>query len=93
MSHLVALIDAYKDSHGNPSDSSVARVIDVAPQTISSWRRRGVREVPNPECLRKLARLIQADYISVVLRAALIDAGLARESDYQRDVVRTETLD
>lgn len=82
MSRLVALIDEYKDTHGAPSDSSIARAIGVAPQTISSWRKRGIREVPNTDRLRDLARFIGQDYAQVVLRAALIDAGLARESDF-----------
>lgn len=83
MSRLIALIDEYKDTHGAPSDSSIARAIGVAPQTISSWRRRGIREVPDTDRLRDLAGFIGRDYATVVLRAALIDAGLARESDFE----------
>lgn len=83
MSRLIALIDEYKDTHGAPSDSSIARAIGVAPQTISSWRRRGIREVPDTDRLRDLAGFIGRDYVTVVLRAALIDSGLARESDFE----------
>lgn len=75
MSNLLALIDDYKDRHGNPSDSSIARAIGTAPQTISSWRTRGIKEPPARELLRNLADLLRVDYESVVLRAALLDAG------------------
>lgn len=86
MSRLVALIDEYKDTHGAPSDSSIARVIGVAPQTISSWRTRGISEPPNSETLRKLAAFIGRDFQSVVLRAALMDAGWTTEDDYPDDL-------
>lgn len=75
MSELLALIDDWKDRHGNPSDSSIARAIDAAPQTISSWRRRGIKEPPARDLLRNLADFLHVDYERVVLRAALVDAG------------------
>lgn len=75
MSNLLALIDDYKDRHGAPSDSSIARAIGSKPQTISSWRTRGIKEPPDREVLRELARFLRVDYETVVLRAALLDAG------------------
>lgn len=81
MSRLVAIIDAYKDQHGQPSDSSVARAIGVKPQTISSWRTRGIKEPPDREAMRRLASLAGVDYSTVVLRAALLDAGWIDEDD------------
>lgn len=81
MSKLVAIIDAYKDTHGGPSDSSVARAIGVKPQTLSSWRTRGVKVPPDRDSLRRLASLANLDYETVVLRAALLDAGWIEEGD------------
>jgi len=75
MSNLIALIDEYKDTHGAPSDSSIARAIGVAPQTISSWRRRGIRQLPERETLRSLANLLQRDYVTVVIPAVMADIG------------------
>jgi transposase-like protein len=75
MSRLIALIDDYKDRHGQPSDSSIARAIDVAPQTINSWRKRGLRELPASDTLERLADFLLVDYEGVVLRAALMDTG------------------
>jgi transcriptional regulator with XRE-family HTH domain len=75
VSQLLALIDEYKDTHGAPSDSSIARAIGVAPQTISSWRKRGIKEPPARDALWRLAELLSLDYESVVLRAAIVDSG------------------
>ncbi len=79
MSRLVALIDEYKDTHGAPSDSSIARAIGTKPQTISSWRTRGIKEPPSPVTMRNLATLLGVSYERVVLRAALLDAGWITE--------------
>lgn len=79
MSRLVALIDQYRDEHGHPSEASVARGMGISPQTISSWRNRPLREPPRGETLRAVARFIGRDYETVVLRAALMDAGLLDE--------------
>lgn len=75
MSRLVALIDEWKDTHGAPSDSSIARAIGVAPQTISSWRTRGIKKPPSLATMERLAEFLSVDYEDVVLRAALLDAG------------------
>jgi transcriptional regulator with XRE-family HTH domain len=82
VSELVALIDEYRDRHGQPSEASVARAIGAAPQTINSWRHRGVREMPRPELLQRLAAFIHVPLETVVLAAAR-DAGYLRprESD------------
>lgn len=81
MSRLLALIDDYKDRHGQPSDSSIGRVIGVAPQTISTWRHRGYKEPMDMEVLRKLAGLLGVDFETVVLRAVLLDVGWIKEGD------------
>lgn len=79
MSRLVGLIDDYKDRHGQPSDSSIARAIGVAPQTLSAWRRRGIRELPEPETLRRLAGFIGVAE-DVTFYAAGVDAGYIIET-------------
>lgn len=75
MSELLRIIDEWKDRHGRPSDASIARAIGVAPQTISSWRKRGIKEPPSPETLRRLAEMMRLPYEDYVLQAALVDAG------------------
>lgn len=74
MSELVKILDDYRDAHGRPSDASIARGIGVAAQTVSSWRRRGIRDMPERETLRQLAEFVKLPY-GTVLRAALLDAG------------------
>jgi transposase-like protein len=81
MSRLLAIIDAYKDTHGAPSDSSIARTLGIKPQTLSSWRTRGLKVPPNPETLRAIAKLTGLDYQRDVLQAALLDADWIEESD------------
>lgn len=75
MSELIRIIDDYRDSHGQPSDSSIARAIGIAPQTLSSWRKRGIKEPPDAKTLRELARFVGLPYEEYVLQAALVDAG------------------
>ena len=74
MSELLRIIDEWKDRHGQPSDASIARAIGVAPQTISSWRKRGIKEPPARETLRSLATYMGLPYEDYVLQAALVDA-------------------
>ena len=78
MSKLLTIIDEYKDTHGQPSDASIARAVGVAPQTISSWRSRGIRELPARETMVNLARFMHVPYDDV-LRAALVDIGYIQE--------------
>lgn len=79
MSQLLAIIDEFKDAHGGPSDSSIARALGVAPQTLSSWRKRGIKELPNKETLLKLASLTRRSYADEVLPAVLHDIGYLRD--------------
>jgi transcriptional regulator with XRE-family HTH domain len=78
MSKLLAIIDAYKDAHGQPSDASIARAVGVAPQTISSWRKRGIRQLPERDTMQQLAAFMRVPYDDV-LDAALIDTGYMEE--------------
>ena len=77
MSELLAIIDDYRDRHGQPSDSSIARAAGITRQRISLWRKEGVRSMPDPETLRGLARALHVSEETVVLAAAR-DAGYLR---------------
>lgn len=79
MNHLIRMIDEYKDTHGSPSDSSIARAIGIKPQTLSSWRHRGIREMPRVENMRKLAEFIGRDFETEVVPALLMDTGYVSE--------------
>jgi transcriptional regulator with XRE-family HTH domain len=84
MSRLVGLIDDYKDRHGQPSDASIARAIGIAPQTLNSWRKRGIRELPAPDTLRRLASFIGVAE-QVTFYAAGVDAGYIIEPEVPPD--------
>lgn len=76
MTELARIIDGYRDRHGQPSYASIARGIGVAPQTLDSWRHRGMEQTPrNLEPFRKLARLVGLDY-SIIASAVAVDVGL-----------------
>lgn len=81
MSHLIALIEEYRDAHGAPSYASIARSIGSTSQTLSAWKQRGLKEPPSPDTLRRLAEFLHLDYETVVLRAALLDAGWIDNND------------
>lgn len=80
MSQLIDLIDDYKARHGQPSDASIARAIGVAPQTVNSWRKRGLRDLPDRDTLHRLATLLVVDY-STVLGAVLADIGYIEDAE------------
>lgn len=84
MSRLVALIDDYKDRHGQPSDASIARAVGIAPQTLNSWRKRGIRELPAAETLRRLATFLGIDDEDTFY-AAGVDAGYIIEPEGSTD--------
>lgn len=79
MSELVAVIDEYRDHHGQPSEASVARAVGVAPATMNAWRNRGIRELPERDTLLRLARLTGRSYEDVILPAVLRDIGYLNE--------------
>lgn len=83
MGKLLSIIDTYKDTHGQPSDASVARAVGIAPQTLSSWRKRGIRQPPEPDTLRRLAAFMNVPHLDVV-HAALYDAGWITQDDLDR---------
>ena len=63
------------DSGRARKDSSIARAIGVAPQTLSSWRTRGIKDPPSLTTLENLADFLSVDFESVVVPAVLTDMG------------------
>jgi transcriptional regulator with XRE-family HTH domain len=84
MTRLMALIETYRDEHGAPSYASIARSIGISSQALSAWKQRDLKEPPHPDTLRRLAEFISRDYETVVLRAALLDAGWVTEEPPRR---------
>ncbi len=80
MSRLMDLVDAYRATQGWPSEASIARGIDVLPQTMNAWRKRGLKELPETETLKRLATFINQP-LRVVVDAALVDMNLLASAD------------
>lgn len=77
VSALFELIEAYRRDYG-PTQNAVARLSDIDPRTLSSWKTRGT--LPDPVDLARLAQTLHKPY-RVVLDAALTDAGWLPEPD------------
>lgn len=74
---LWSLIQAHLDEYG-VTDAEFARRMGVSPQTLNSWKKRGVRQLPSRDKLESVAELTRNTY-SHVLDAALVDAGYRNE--------------
>jgi len=77
VSELYAIVQRHQDNFG-PSASEIARRIGAAPQTVSSWKTRGLRALPEKKLLVALAQLTHTPY-GDVLAAALRDTGYIPE--------------
>lgn len=73
MSELWNLIQGHLDRYG-VRDAEFARRMGSSPQTLNSWKKRGVRQLPSKDLLEAVAEVTGRDYRQV-LDAALIDTG------------------
>lgn len=83
MGHLWAIAQAHMDRYGVRA-AALARKMGTAPQTLDSWKNRGIKRLPERWLLEALARETGTPY-EVVLRAALRDiAYLPDDGDGER---------
>lgn len=73
MGELWKVIQAHLDSVG-VSEAEFSRRMDSSPQTLNSWKRRGLKQLPDRRLLESVASLTGVSYTDV-LTAALIDIG------------------
>lgn len=71
MGYLWDIAQAHLDAYGVRA-AALARRMGTSPQTLDSWKNRGVRSLPTRELLEALARETRTPY-PVVLDAALRD--------------------
>lgn len=91
MGHLWAIVQAHLDRWG-VLEAELARRIGTKPQTLNSWKNRGVRALPRRQLLLNLATVTRVPY-QHVLEAALMDAGyLTEESDGDDSAAPTSTV-
>ncbi len=77
MSQLWDIVQAHLDKYGVRS-AALARLMDTSPQTLDSWKNRGLRKLPDKHLLLALARETQTPYRDV-LDAVLHDIGYLPE--------------
>lgn len=77
VSELWAIIQAHLDEYG-VREAAFARRMGTKPQTLSSWKHRGLKELPERRLLEAVAREARQPY-ETVLRAVLADIGYGVE--------------
>ena len=79
--NLWTIIQAHLDKYG-VREAAFARTIGSSPQTVNSWKLRGVRALPERRLLEAVADITGTPYPEV-LAAALADAAyLDNPDDY-----------
>ncbi|GGG04479.1 hypothetical protein GCM10007304_18250 [Rhodococcoides trifolii] len=71
MSEIWNIIQSHLDSVG-VSEAEFARRMNSSPQTLNSWKKRGLRQLPDKRLLNAVSELTGVGYLAV-LRAALVD--------------------
>jgi transcriptional regulator with XRE-family HTH domain len=76
MSELWKIVQTHLDEYG-VSEAEFARRMGSSPQTLSSWKLRGLKKLPDKRLLEAVADQTRASYDDV-LGAALVDIGYAQ---------------
>lgn len=71
MSHVWAIVQKHIDAYG-VREAEIARRMGTAPQTLNSWKNRGIHKLPDARLLLALANITGVAYEDV-LNAALMD--------------------
>lgn len=87
MSRLWAIIQAHLDEYG-VREAALARRMGTAPQTLSSWKNRGLKNLPARWLLEAVARETGTAY-DAVLDAVLVDINYRKESESSGDTAST----
>lgn len=83
MSNLYAIIEAHYEKYGvRPAE--IARRMGTSPQTISSWKNRGLKHLPDKRLLEALSRVTGTPW-EIVRDAALSDIGYLKEGEEHGD--------
>lgn len=71
VSHLWEIIQAHLDEYG-VRDAALARRMGTPAQTLNSWKKRGLKQLPERRLLEAVARETRTPY-NEVLNAVLVD--------------------
>jgi hypothetical protein len=90
MGELWRIIQAHLDRYG-VREAAFARQIGTVSQTLSSWKHRGLKQLPSKDLLEAVARETTTPYEDV-LAAVLVDIGYASVTPESADAapVRSE---
>lgn len=83
MADLWGIVQRHLDAYGVRA-AALARRMGTSPQTLDSWKHRGVRALPRRHLLEALARETRTPYGDVLI-AALRDAGYLPRGREGRD--------
>ncbi|MDL9944217.1 hypothetical protein QSJ19_01190 [Gordonia sp. ABSL11-1] len=72
MGELWKIIQEHLDAYG-VREAEFARRIGSSPQTVNSWKKRGIRNLPERRLLLAVSEITGRDYADV-LQAALTDS-------------------
>lgn len=72
MGYLWQIVQQHLDEYG-VREAALARRMGTSAQTLNSWKKRGVRQLPSVKLLAALSRETRTTYTQV-LTAALLDA-------------------
>lgn len=82
--HLWKIIQAHLDAYG-VREAEFARRIGTSPQTVSSWKKRGIRKLPEKKLLVGVSDVTRHPY-DLVLDAVLHDIKyLPKEQGHAQD--------
>lgn len=84
MGHLWSIIQDHLDRYG-VREAAFARRLGTAPQTLNSWKKRGLRQLPDRSLLEAVARETGTPY-DEVLDAVLRDIGYKDDAPAKSDV-------
>lgn len=90
MTRLWAIVQAHLDKYG-VREAALARRMDTTPQTLNTWKKRGLKTLPAKHLLEALARETGTPY-EEVLDAVLADIGY-RDPDLDVQVTTGVSFD
>lgn len=90
MSELWKIIQNHLDEYG-VREAAFARLIGSAPQTVNSWKKRGLKQLPDESVLRALSDVTKTSYADI-LTAVLRDINYVKKDELPASLVTTDDL-
>ncbi|SDT84107.1 hypothetical protein SAMN04488548_10620 [Gordonia westfalica] len=85
MSKLWEFVQAHLDRTG-ASEAAFARQIGSIPQTVNSWKKRGLKQLPEVATLRAISEITGANYADII-SAVLTDIGYIEDGELPTEAI------